>query len=150
MTMIIVQIPHQRPAIAFSTESFAEIADRAGQKSVAPDVVIWTAAQLTESFDDDVEGIIGAAGIELLARDGCIAEVSLSEVKSDWVAVADAPSKDDIVKEWLGADMSSLHILETADEAKNFVTTWVGHGWTSARAAVRREAERLGWLMEDE
>lgn len=150
MTMIIVQIPHQRPAVAFCAESFSEIADRAGNKSAAPDVVIWTVAQLAEAFDDDVSSIVGPAGMALLARDGAIAEVTHSETSVEWVAVSDAPSLEDVVKRWLGDDMSSLHVLENADEAKQFVDNWAGHGWLSARLAARREAERLGWILETE
>jgi hypothetical protein len=146
--IIIVEIPHQMPAKAWTAYGWDDAASRTVTRDgQSPGVTSFTFEELISMFGDI--DAVPAEALVIAREHGSVVEVNSGHDQAEWVAPNAAPSLADTVREWIAADLNSAYFLESAEEARQFIETYAGHQGGKARAAARREAEREGWIATE-
>ncbi len=133
-SIIVVEIPHQRPPLvweALNNEQIIDIAYSQHDLYYAQ----WTPEDAADCFDgDDMPGDLGA----ILKSHGVALEAGYGDHK-EFYALADAESELDVAKEAIAHDLARCFFLTMPEEAREFAESYSGHQAVEARLAVKEK-----------
>jgi hypothetical protein len=135
--MVVIEIPHQRPASAWEAASRQRVIDLAYETEDTFEHRIWSMAEALECFGEREE--IPEDLLEILDARGFAGQEN-----ETFMSVDKMDSEYDAAVAALGHDLSSIHVIPR-NEALEYAESMTGHKSIEAKVAVR---ELLNWLEE--
>lgn len=146
--IIIVEVPHQHAASAWTAYDWDDAADRCEKDGFSPSIITHDLADVMEWFADAAEAENSEAG-KIAKQHGKVIEVMWRPNEIEYFAPGSEPTLEQVVRHWISDDLSSAYFLTSADDVHRFLADKIGHQWPKAHASVRNEAEQLGWIKSD-
>ena len=139
--IIIVEIPHQREAFAWTAYGWSDAADRSSQQDgQSAHCREYTLDEALETFDEDSEPV------DIAKEHGSVVQVIRRPNEDEYFAPGTEPDFVSVIKDWIKHDLNSAFFLNSADEFTAFLRDYTGHQENGAKAAAEKEATRLGWF----
>jgi hypothetical protein len=140
MTIIIIEVPHQRPAFAWSAPDWQDALTRSEGRTTGVWVQTYDAAGLADIYGDDVP----AEAAAIVAAHGSVVSVGMGEDEPDWYVPGSEPSTEDLARTWINRDVQIAYFYQTSED----VMADLANGRPDIYWPLRREAEQRGLIAK--